>query len=271
MRNKVITAALSVIMVITVCVLMFSGCGTKHPAEPTEKNTICAILLTPMNKHAIESHYPFVGDNLAMAIEKGLARKSFAEETYLKIEAAYVCAFDFYLNKQIDINQYQKILDDSTLDFTNKNRDTDVYMCNGGITRENIAIKNTAYIERLDTNQIALLRACIKEDGWLYITDDLLKMVEETWKAVFKVPEQYIQADGSFQDPYIMYGLNSTGDTLMFVIEYSVGEENTPTSPVENAKFETVNALREQMEKEISSAMGVDVKVMIRSFQPGEK
>lgn len=63
-----------------------------------------------------------------------------------------------------------------------------------------------------------------------------------------------------------MFGLNVKNDAIVFLLTYDrvYNKAGEIDENLESGKYETVFALKEKMEKEVSEIMGTDVSVLIK-------
>lgn len=272
-RTVIISVCFLVALIIGALVLFISYYGT----DIKPKDIIKIVTLNPIDTETSKSITPALGYDLSVAQEKGIANKSFNEESYLKLESAYVTVFDYYINIQADIDKYQSVFDNSVLDFepTMKKYETKdaehicTYFDNDALSRANISVRNIAYIERLSKKDLKILKYHI-DGNELYITNKLLSIIERTWKEIIVVSDS--GTDNNFEshniiyDPYVMFGLNVKNDAIVFLLTYDrvYNKAGEIDENLESGKYETVFALKEKMEKEVSEIMGTDVSVLIK-------
>ncbi len=215
---------------------------------------------------AAEKLYP-MGYNTELAKKKGLAENSVYEERYLLLQACYRAAFNCFLNERVGIDRYQERLDSNEYVFP-KCKHT-AYAAFGAFGRNNIFLRNTLFVERLSEKEIDRFLNAVRDDS-LVITDDLLNIVEETWKSVILVKLDESYDDTPYEIVYDEFGVNrimAYNDALVLEIAYdpeldAEGELVNPEN--ERKKYEFILSLAEQMESEISEALGGHVAVIVR-------
>lgn len=207
-----------------------------------------------------------------LTIEEGeqIYPKSFEtekyDEDYLLLQAAYLAAFNTFLQEKVDIDKYQKELDDSEVEFIYT--DKTIYYKIGSFGRKNISLRNTPFIERLSEEQKKVLSDAIGK-GTIDVTEAILNMVELTWKELIAV-----KLEEGVDEPYtIVYDMDAfeheaMSDALAFEICYETQydeNENIFDEELEKNKYDQILSLKKKMEEEIAEKLDCNVMVFIKN------
>ena len=263
MKRRIVL--LLTILVALNCVSAFlTSCTNNEKGVNSNMERICDIYT--VEPAVAEKLYP-AGYNFELAKKKGLAENSICEEKYLLLQACYRAAFNCFLNERVSIDRYQERLDSHEYVFP-KCKHT-AYAAFAAFGRNNIFLRNTLFVERLTEKEIHRFLDAVRDDS-LVITDDLLSIVEETWKSVIFVKLDESYDDTPYEIVYDEFGVNKMmayNDALVLEIAYDpeydsegefVNRENEPK------KYEFILSLAEQMESEISESLGCHVAVIVR-------
>ncbi len=199
--------------------------------------------------------------NLDEAKTKNIVKNSIFEDDYVRLQAAYISLFNYYLCEKADIDKYQKEMDDYQYNFPCKK--ATISMKIGAFGRNNICIRNAFFIERLSIEQLEELKNSI-DGNIVNVTESNLKMVEDTYIDVISVRYGNQAADevvySMFYYEYMMSVPNNAVvieiNTTVEYDEYGNADDNRDK---EKAKF--LNALSARMVDEMSQALGVKVFV----------
>lgn len=241
------------------------SCGEEETIEGDKEDMICEVRLIPLTSEEASTLYP-TGYDEEMAKEKGIIEKEINEDGYLRLQAAYLAILNEYLSNAVNLNSYQSTLDKSELNYPVMQ--SDIYAQTGSFGRANIYLRNNVFVERLDKADIDQIFEAIN-NGKLMITDDLVDIVECTWREIVTV-----KFEDSYTDAYkINYEMESSNgkeamtDALTFEIMYDIEyneDGNIPDDSYEKAKYDEVLSLAEKMEKEISEKLESNVTVFVK-------
>lgn len=204
--------------------------------------------------------------DLDLAKEKQLVKNEINEESYRKCQASYLKVFNDYLNNVANVEKYQKELDNSTLNYPTV--EANVYCSYGSFGRKNISIRNTLFVERLSTDEISLFLDAIDENGNVIVSDELLKIVENTWRDVIVVnlEDEVSKPYRIIYDSTLQRKIDAMNNAVVFQINYSIEYDssgNISDDDYEKRKYDEIIDLAERMEIEISSALENNVDVLI--------
>lgn len=247
------------IITLLLLISFTTGCSNTTIAEDNEH------MKTVLSYDEFQLLYPASYD-LELAKEKSLVKKEINEEQYRKCQASYMQVFNAFLNEAAHIDQYQKELDESALNFPAKN--VNVYCSYGSFGRQNISLRNTFFVERLSTDEISRFVDAMDADGNVAVSDELLKIVEATWKDVIVVnfEEASEQPYRIVYDPTALGKIDAMNDAVVLQINFSTEYDangNIPDDDYETEKYNTIKDLATRMETEIASELGHNVDVLI--------
>lgn len=254
---------MSVILLCLISVLA-AGCGNRE--STMEEQMSNKVTLTVLNAEEAREINPVNYDE-KMAFEKGLIKDSVYEKGYLTLQAAYLAALNQYLEKAADLEKYQNLMAESEYDYWPN--DQSVYFKAGSFGRTNILLRNTPFIERLDVEDLDILKDAVSGEE-VELKPELIDMVDRSWKHVTCI----MWEEGAEENPYeIVYDVDSMrghkamNDALVFEIGYSNGyDQNGKMMDVEtlNDKYNNADRIAETMETEIAEKLNCNVKVLIK-------
>lgn len=225
---------------------------------------IAQVDITPITAAQAEQMSPQAHQKI-LAKEKGLIQASFYEEDYLRLQASYLAAMNYYLCSAGGLDEYQKLLDAN--EFTFPHTETNVYQEVGSFGRNNIYIRSNVYVEYLPEDDIQLLREARHGDA-LAMTDKLLDMVKRTLVNVVSV--RYDDSGSTFDAVYDIGAFSTnTAPNQNLVLEIFCEPEfdsdgNLVNEAAEEGKADTVQTLKQVMEQDLSERLGIGVTVFIR-------
>lgn len=233
-----------------------------------EKSEVITIIqLNPLSKEEAVNLYPVKYD-LNEAKMKKIISESIFEERYLRIQAAYLAAFNYYLNKVVSIEQYQDDIDNSNYNFLPLV--DSVYSKIGSFGRNNINLRNNVFIERLSQKELDTISSLINEENQLSLTSELISIVEQTWRDVIFVRLES-NDDSVYEINYDMDGINTIvayNDALTFEISYGIEYDdfgNIPDDSYKKNKYDFINSVKDRMESDISEKLECNVTVFIKN------
>lgn len=199
--------------------------------------------------------------NLDEAKTKNIVKNSIFEDDYVRLQAAYITLFNYYLCEKADIDKYQKEMDDYQYNFPC--RKPTVSMKIGAFGRNNICIRNAFFIERLSIEQLEELKSSIDGDS-VKVTESNLKMVEDTYIDVISVRYGNQAADEVVYCMFYYEDMMSVpNNAIVLEINTSVeyDEQGNADDNRDKVKAEFLNDLSARMADEMSQALGVKVFV----------
>lgn len=238
------------------------GCKEKEEVVETVMATVEINQIT--EQEAKEIFLDAYDESLAK--EKDLVNSSIYENQYLKMQAAYMSLFNYYLCKEGNLDSYQEMLDSHVFEFPCD--EESVIKKYGSCGRNNISILNNLFIERLDKSDLQLLSSSIKGDS-LNITESLLEMLERTYAEIITV--KYEETNAAFDVIYThgaLYSEEASNKAIVLEIAYKPVLDETgkiKSAAYENEKQKTADMLAELMESELKMALGTEVTVFIRN------
>ena len=204
--------------------------------------------------------------DLDMARKQGLAQKDIYDGSYLEVRAAYLAVLNQYLCERADLDDYQEILDLSEYQFPRA--EETVYFKAGAFGRNNIYIRNNAYVERLEEADLELLQENMR-DGEIICTEELFTMIGRTMESVLAV--RYEDTDKDKDEVFdVVYDTGlfqcnmAPNNALVLAISYDFEYDengNIVSEQVEDKKAEIVEELHKRMSDEMSSKLGMPVCV----------
>ncbi len=247
-----------------ILLLLFCVNGCSDNSIGKDKDNMNILQFFVMNSQEVSKIYPN-GYDTNVAKEKGLISNGPGEEKYQRMQAAYLAVFNRYLEDTIDLSKYEAELQNSGYNFYPIK--DNLYYSYRSYGRNNIYLRNTAYIEHLDSDQLALLERSISGNEVL-LTPELTEMVADTWKDIFVA---YLDPDNKsiYKINYEMESVNgfsSYNNSLTFELGYCKeydAKGNLIDSNVEKEKITLAYSVIEQIEEEISKELDCPVKVFL--------
>lgn len=240
--------------------MTFAGCQSNDAV--TKENETMDTPISKIISVDISELCPGTPD-LELAVEKGIIDDVEDEATYLELEHKYLSLLNTYLSQNTSLNEYQKCLDKSELDFPVE--DKDIYFERGAFGRANIAIRNIAFIERLSEDDVKLLKE-LPNPELIEYTRDLDLFVSRTWKALITV----VLEEGETEPYSIVYDVDAINKTsamsnsLVFELIYNLEYEDGNMTEDTKDKYEKACEVAELMEKEMGNEIGHEVTVLIK-------
>lgn len=261
-RKYPATPKIAVLSLFVAALICLSAC--KGVMQERSDVSLDAVVLDIMDAEIAEALYP-ASFNCTSAKEKGLISKTIGEENYQRLEAAYLAALNCYLEQSVDIKQYDEELQNSAFHFFPI--EDNVYFRFRSYGRQNLYLRNNAYIERLSSEHLAILKQAITGDA-VHISTELLTMISDTWKEVIQV---YLDpADHSvYEINYEMdsnNGFKAYNDSLTFILGYCLeydAKGNIISDEQEDQKYAAAKALCDKIEHDLQQALDCHVKVFI--------
>ncbi len=202
--------------------------------------------------------------NLQLAIEKGLAKKDIYDGDYLELQAAYLSVANYYLCAKAGLDGYQQVLNQHNYHFAAP--ETNVYMQSGAFGRKNICIRNVMYVEKLNTEDLQLLRENIYEQK-IQLDDAVVEMVGQTLPQVIVL--QYGDNDGVFEAVYdsgVFQTNFAPSNAMVFGLAYEMDYDekgNLIDCTLEEEKLKFVEALADMMAAEMEEKLDIPVRVFV--------
>lgn len=244
--------------------ITLASCNNGPERDESDMESISKIYI--VQPELAERLYP-TGYNFETAKEKGLSNSSIYEDKYLLLQAGYCAIFNAFLCDRVSLNEYQNCLDISELGFPKGSRTE--YSEIGAFGRKNIYIRNSLYVERLSNEDIELILDAIDGET-IRINDELLSLVERTWKEIVVVHLDQDANDEPYEIVYDEDGINKMSafnDSLVLELAYSAEFDsagNILNKENEQAKYKYATELADRMETEISSMLNCHVSVIIK-------
>ena len=252
MKNKKIRFTIILLLLVSV---LFTSCSINNKKEG-EKAMNNFVQLTPLSIEEGYEIYP----------------KSFDDSQYnntdLLLQSAYLSVLNEYLEQEVALSKYQEDLNNSDFSFPYTNKT--IYSKIGLFGRENISLRNTPFVNRLNDSQKKLLLSSINNDNEIEITDELLSLIEDTWREVITVKLESDDA-GDYEIVYDLDAVetrNAMSNALTFELCYETEYDNNgniQNEDYEQQKYEYSLALKMRMEKEISEKLNCPVTVFIKN------
>ena len=201
--------------------------------------------------------------DLQLAKEKGIIDAADDIAAYLDMEHKYLSLLNAYLTKNTGLNRYQRLLDNSELNFPAEEKD--IYLERGAFGRTNIAIRNRAFIERLSGEDVRFLRELPDTDPIEY-TEELALFVSRTWRELITV----VLEEGETEPYPIVYDdkavnkIHAMSDSLVFELYYELEYRDGKLTKDTAEKYEKALEIAGQMETELGNEIGHTVTVLIK-------
>ncbi|WP_271715377.1 hypothetical protein [Anaeromicropila herbilytica] len=207
--------------------------------------------------------------NFELAEEKGLLKGETFSKKYLRMQSLYKKALEQYLMKKIDIKKYDDELANSKLHFIPGDKDKRCfYQVYDYMGLTFFYLRNNIHIEKLDSDDLELLKK--SEENYDYaISEDLIKMVERTYKNIIMVS---FEGDDEFNKYYnAIYGNTINGERIIpntaLVLELNAQPEfdkkgNFVDWPKEKTKNDYIDDLILRLEQEYTDKLGIPVEVL---------
>jgi len=178
-------------------------------------------------------------------------------DTYLKAQAIYTAAFYVYLDKMVNISQYEKILDESGFTFV-PFQEPSIYQRYASFGNRFIFLRNHFHIERLNSDDLKILLEASDEDA-------LVELAARTYKDVIRM-----RRPGDTGTRSIIYDVGALsgalrapdGALLLYLVhEWELIENDEFDLPKEKEKAEFAGDLAIRMQEEMAEILGVFVVV----------
>ncbi|MBQ6583458.1 MAG: hypothetical protein IJH77_06525 [Mogibacterium sp.] len=247
-----------------ILLIVLSGCGKDNNTEEKEVDNMDTLQFAVMSAEDAAELYP-AGYDIETARSKGLIRKSIGEEKYQQMEAAYLAVLNRYLEETAGIGAYEAKLRESGYTFPPL-EDNLYYRCRS-YGRENLCLRNAAYIERLSPEQLELLEKAVQGDE-VALSPELQEMIAQTWKEILPVHLD-LKDTSVYPINYEMDAINdfeAYNDALVFLLGFSKEYDEAGDlvdAGAERGKITAAKALCEQMEKELSEKLDCHVRVFL--------
>lgn len=251
-KNKNILPVITTVLII---LGLFTSCTINTKKTETLAND--CVQLTPLSVDEGKEIYPKSYDD------------SEYSNTDLLLQSAYLSILNEYLEQEVSLSKYQEEIDNSEFSFPYTNKT--IYSKIGLFTRNNISLRNTPFVNRLNNAQKKLILSSINSKNEIEITDALLSMVESSWREVVTV-----KLENDSENAYeIIYDLDSIGtrnamsNALTFELCYEIEYDdngNIQDDAYEQQKYEFILNLKTRMEKEISEKLGCPVTVFVKEY-----
>lgn len=268
MKNKtIIKLKIPFYILLSFIILLASLTGCKTDDRKEKSEVITLIQLNPLSKEEAANLYP-VGYDINEAKAKKLISESIFEDDYLRIQAAYLAAFNYYLNTVVSIERYQEDIDNSNYNYPSL--DDSIYSKVGSFGRNNINLRNNIFVERLSKEELDTIALLINEENQLSLTKELLSIIENTWEEVIFVRLE-ANDDSVYEINYDMEGINTTvayNNALTFEVSYGIEYDdsgNIPNDSYEKNKFDFVMSVKDRMESDISTKLECNVTVFVKN------
>jgi len=184
---------------------------------------------------------------------------------YLKAQAIYRAAFYQYLNKKVNINQYERMLDESEYNFIQRDVSRQhLYQRFGSFENRYIFLRNNFYIERLDQDDVNMLNEASDKYA-------LIELTARTYKDVIRInPRENTDANIYTYDAGVLSGNIEVPNAavllyIAFDMEFDDAEEDVY---FENFKImeEFARKVADQMQEDLTEALGHTVIVHVRNW-----
>lgn len=226
------------------------------------------ILKAPTVAEVSENPYIY-RYNHRLCKEKGLTEtEDSLSRRYLCMQAIYRANLDAYLLDALDIRQLDEEMRSSSLGFVSpKPEDRDLYERESTLGLKYIYLRNNLYIEYLEREQLDLLEHQLKT-GKEAVTDEIRKMVKETYQEIIRVrePEErtdscnffYAGTEGNIPEiPNHALVLKISN-----VMEYDASG-NLFSDDRMKEKREYLDRVKMEKEKEYSDILGIEVYILL--------
>ena len=262
MKRMIAPGALFRVISLLLMLVLLGGCTPKENEK--DVNDMVDYQWNVMSLQESEEIYPASFD-LDAAKAAGLIETSIGEEKYQRLESAYLAALNDYLEETVSLSSYETALRESGLNFYPV--EDNLYYRFRSYGRDNLYLRNNAYIERLSADQLALLEQAVTPEG-ITVSPALKEMVAQTWKDVITVQMDPNAAE-AYPINYEMDAVNdfmANSDALTFVLGYCAeydADGNTISDQAEAHKYQVATQLCTAIESELSKMLDCPVKVFI--------
>lgn len=206
--------------------------------------------------------------NHGLGQRKGLLNEDRLNNHYLNLQAVYRANLDACLMNVLDVEELDEKLADSRLGFVSrKAEEQNLYEKESTMGLAYIYQRNNLYIEYLSEEQLDLLGRTL-ESGRALITEEIKKMVKETFREVIRVrkPENwedesrflYPEAEGRkprIPNQALVLGISNA-------MEYGASGKLLPDR-YRKEKYECLDRIKKEKEKEYSEILGTEVYILI--------
>lgn len=261
--KHVTDGAKQLLVLLSVALLLFlCACGGEKKERSDANMEVMALNI--MDSDFAEENYP-AGYDVAAAIEKGLITTSIGERNYQALEAAYMAGLNYYLEQTIHLSDYEQELHGNGYNFFSVEENP--YCRYRAYGRQNLYLRNTAYIERLSAEQLAILESAVNGDT-VQISSELLDLVADTWKDMIVI---HLEPDdlSVYKINYEMDAINgfdAYNDALTLILGYCTEYDekgNIISDEQEDNKYAVAKATCEKIERELEQSLDCHVKVFL--------
>lgn len=236
--------------------------------EEMERQYLKGIGIEVPSLAEIEENSYIYRYNHELGKRKGLLNEDRLNNHYLNLQAVYRANLDACLMNVLDLEDLDEELADSSLDFVSRRaEEKNLYEKESTMGLAYIYQRNNLYIEYLSEEQLSLLRQSL-ESGRSLITDEIQKMVWETFREVIRVrkPEDwedetrflYPETEGrkpKIPNQALVLGISNA-------MEYGISGKLLPDR-YRREKYEYLDRIKKEKEKEYSEILGTEVYILI--------
>lgn len=214
-------------------------------------NKLDSLKITDVNRISTPEY------DVDMAIEKGICKTGTIDDNFLNMQALYKKAFDSYLYTSLNIEKYDKVLEEYELRIIPDPKERNEMLSLSEMPSEYICGLNTIHIEQLDIDSIRLLQKYLDE-GNTDIDDELLTMAKDTFPVVLSMN---ILTLNSFEKPKRSL---QRGTPVIGICHYPEFDEVGDFVDIEKDKLRRsfVHELALEMQEKFSQEFGCDVLVL---------
>ncbi len=221
----------------------------------------------PLQKDVSENPYIYCY-NYELCREKELIKGEELDYHYLYMQAIYRLNLDAYLLETLDIKALNEKLKNSDLGFVcRKPENRNLYERESMMELEFIYLRNNLYIEYLSEDQLKLLENQLKA-GKTEVTDEIKKMVKETYREVIRVrnpanwedQSSFLYPEAKGRKPKIPNRALVLG--VSNAMEYDASGNLLPENHMKE-KCEYLEKVKAEKEKEYSEILGTQVYILL--------
>ena len=222
---------------------------------------------TLTNEESVEL---YVGDvDWPAAVDKKLASEMSFSKEYRLIAAGYMAIFNFWLCAYHELGKYQAALDAHPWSYPTAPRKR-LLLKHGGFGRNNIYIRNTAYVERLTVDELQAFRFAIdEEDERIEVTRELLGIVARSYSEVLAVRHLDYGEQSDYDVLYkrtLFYTEVTKSTAIVFVLSYYPefdDQGNLVSEETEKLKYQMATAVRDLMKLKLERHIGSPASVFV--------
>lgn len=240
----------------------------KSEEEDMSEYALAECLIVPTLEEVSENPYIY-RYNHELCKEKGLMGEGGRlSRHYLCMQAVYRANLDAYLLDVLDLRRLDEELKDSSLGFACPEPEhQNLYKKESTMDLKYICLRNNLYIEYLDKDQLSLLKRQL-ESGREAVSDEIQKMVKETYREVLRVrkpgdwndTEGFLYAQAQGRKPEI------PNQALVLEIANAMVYDaagNLLSDDHMKEKCEYLDRVKLEKEKEYSEILGTEVYILV--------